>query len=132
MNSGNHVMLVGDLTIWLFENLAGIKPDSEQPGFKRLIMKPETPGNLSYVRATHKSPYGLIVSDWKKDAKGFHWNVTVPVNTTATLYVPARRAESVREDGKPVSRAKELKVLRFDNGRAVMEVGSGVYRFESE
>ena len=27
MNSGNHVMLVGDLGIWLYENLAGIKPD---------------------------------------------------------------------------------------------------------
>ena len=49
MNSGNHVMLVGDLGIWLYENLAGIKPDPEQPGFKHIIMRP-TPvrGDLTF------------------------------------------------------------------------------------
>ncbi len=40
MNSGNHVMLVGDLGIWLYEYLAGIRPDPEQPGFKHILIRP--------------------------------------------------------------------------------------------
>jgi hypothetical protein len=74
MNSGNHVMLVGDLGIWLYENLAGIKPDPEQPGFKHIIMRPEPVGDLQFVKASHRSPYGLIASDWQKQGDVFRWN----------------------------------------------------------
>src|SRR5262249_30187430 len=61
MNSGNHVMLVGDLVTWLYEYLAGIKSDTEQPGFRHIIMRPEPWGDLRFVRATHGRPYGLVV-----------------------------------------------------------------------
>jgi alpha-L-rhamnosidase len=131
MNSGNHVMLVGDLGIWLYEYLAGIKPDPAQPGFKHILMRPEPVGNLSSVRARHRSPYGLIESAWKKDEKGFHWNITVPVNTTATVYLPAKSAEGVKESGRAVSRARGVKFLRMEDGRAVLEVAAGRYAFES-
>jgi alpha-L-rhamnosidase len=132
MNSGNHVMLVGDLGIWLFENLAGIKPDPAQPGFKHIVMRPEPVGHLRFVRATHRSPYGFIASEWKKAPKRFSWNIVVPLNTTATVYVPARSAEAVKESGQPASRARGVKFLSMENGRAVFEVGSGHYRFESD
>jgi alpha-L-rhamnosidase len=131
MNSGNHCMLVGDLGIWLFEYLAGIKPDPALPGFKHILMRPQPLGNLTFVRATHRSPYGLIRSDWWKDAIGFHWKVTVPVNATATLYVPAQSADGVRESGRAISRAAGVKFARMEGGRAVFEVGSGQYNFGS-
>ncbi|RYY11394.1 MAG: alpha-rhamnosidase, partial [Cytophagaceae bacterium] len=38
MNSQNHVMLLGDLLVWDYENLAGIK--AAAPGFARVEMKP--------------------------------------------------------------------------------------------
>ena len=129
MNSGNHVMLVGDLGIWLYENLAGIKPDPEQLGFKRIIMRPEPVGDLQFVKATHRSPYGLIASDWQKQNGVFRWKITVPANTTATVYVPAKGAESVTESGKPAEQAQGVKLLRMEKGRAVFEVGSGSYNF---
>jgi alpha-L-rhamnosidase len=131
MNSGNHVMLVGDLGIWLYENLAGIKPDPEQPGFKHIIMRPEPVGDLRFVKASHRSPYGLIVSDWQKQDGVFRWKVTVPVNTTATVYVPTTSVESVTESGKPVAQAHGLRLVRMEDGRAVFSVGSGNYSFES-
>ena len=131
MNSGNHVMLVGDLAIWLYENLAGIKPDPQHPGFKHIIMRPEPVGDLQFAKASHRSPYGLIVSDWQKQNGVFRWNITVPVNTTATVYVPTKAAESVSESGKPAVQAQGVKLLRMENGRAVFEVGSGSYSFHS-
>jgi alpha-L-rhamnosidase len=131
MNSGNHVMLVGDLGIWLFENLAGIKPDPTEPGFKHIVMRPEPVGNLTFARATHQSPYGLVSSEWKNNSKGFHWKVTVPANTTATLYIPAASLDAVKESGRPASRARGVGFARMEPGRAVFEVGSGNYNFET-
>jgi alpha-L-rhamnosidase len=131
MNSGNHVMLVGDLCTWMHENLAGIKSERSQPGFKQIVMKPEPVGDLSHVKASHESPYGAIRSEWKHDKKAFHWEITVPANTTATVYVPAESVEAVKEHGKSISKAKGVEFLRMENGRAVFKVGAGQYRFTS-
>jgi len=132
MNSGNHVMLIGDFVIWLYEDLAGIKPDPEQPGFKHILMKPLPVGNLKFVKATHRSPYGLIVSDWKKGGGTFDWQIEVPANTTATVFVPARSLERVLENGMFAKNAAGVKFLRMENGCAVFNVGSGKYHFVSE
>jgi alpha-L-rhamnosidase len=131
MNSGNHVMLVGDLGIWLYEYLAGIRPDPEQPGFKHIILRPEPVGDLRFVRAWHRSPFGRIGSEWTKDAKGFHWDITIPANTTATVYVPAQSADEVKENGKAVARSKGVQFLRMEANRAVFAIASGTYHFES-
>jgi alpha-L-rhamnosidase len=131
MNSGNHLMLVGDLVTWFYENLAGIRPDPEQPGFKHVIMRPTPVGDLTFVRASHKSPYGEIVSGWKREGKQFTWNVTLPANTIGTVYVPASDLASVRESGKAPDQAPGVRYLRMEAGTAVYEIASGSYQFAS-
>jgi alpha-L-rhamnosidase len=131
MNSGNHVMLIGDLVVWFYEYLAGIAPDAAQPGFKHIVMKPQPVGDLKFVKASHRSPYGLISSEWHKDGNNFNWHITVPANTTATVYVPAKSAEAVTESGRSTDKSKGMKFLRMENGRAVFEIGSGEYQFAS-
>ncbi len=131
MNSGNHLMLVGDLITWFYENLAGIRPDPEHPAFKHIIMRPTPVGDLTSVRASHDSPYGRIVSEWKISAGQFIWNITVPANTTATIYVPASASEAVTESGKAARGAIGVKYLRTEPGVEVYEIGSGSYRFVS-
>ena len=132
MNSGNHVMLVGDLVTWLYEDVAGIRSEPDPPAFKHIIMRPQLVGDLKFVRATHQSPYGWIVSDWKQDGGKFEWRVEVPVNTTATIFVPAKSVDDVREGGQLASRAAGVKFLRMEDGQAVFDVGSGEYHFVSE
>ena len=124
MNSGNHVMLVGDFVVWLYENLAGIKSDPNVPGFKHIIMKPAPVGDLTFVKATHNSPYGLISSKWHRDGNKFDWQIEIPANTTATVFVPATKLKNVKADG--------AKSVRFEDGRAIFELGSGKYHFVSE
>ena len=131
MNSGNHLMLVGDLVTWMYENLAGIRPDPAQPGFKHIVMHPTPVGDLTFVKASHKSPYGEIASDWKREGEGFAWSVTVPVNTSATVYLPAADASSVRESDRPAGEAPGIRYLRMESGTAVYEIGSGSYHFSS-
>jgi alpha-L-rhamnosidase len=129
MNSGNHVMLVGDLVIWLFENLGGIQSDPLQPGFKRILMKPEPCGDVTFANATVRSAYGLIRSEWGIQSGRFLWNVEIPPNSGATLFIPAADEKSVRERGKPARKSKGLRFLRMEDGRAVYAAGSGLYAF---
>jgi alpha-L-rhamnosidase len=131
MNSGNHVMLVGDVVTWMFEDLAGIAPDDEDPGFKYIIMKPQLAGDLTFVKASYDSPYGQITSHWKKEGDKFTWEVTVPANTTATVFVPAKNAKSVTEGDKVAADAASVEYVRMEGNRAVFNIGSGSYRFES-
>ncbi len=133
MSSANHSMHIGDLVTWLYEYLAGIKVDADQPGFKHIVMRCEPVRGVSFVRATHRSPYGLIRSEWKKKTStgAFRWIISIPVNTTATVYLPASRMKSVNEGDKPAVQSKSIKLLKMENGRAVFVIGSGNYCFES-
>jgi len=129
MNSGNHVMLVGDLAIWFYEYVAGIKPDVSRPGFKHIILNPHAVGDLSFAKASYNTLYGVVQSDWKIDGDRFLWNVTVPPNTTATAHVPASDQKTVTEGGKPASQSSGVKLVKMENGAAVYELGSGRYQF---
>jgi len=75
--------------------------------------------------------YGRIESNWTREAGALTLNVTVPANTTATVYVPAADPQSVTESGKPTAEATGVKFLRSENGAAVYEVGSGSYAFRA-
>jgi len=132
MNSGNHVMLLGDLVIWFYENLAGIKTDPENPAFRKIIMKPIIAGDLKSVKASYQSSYGNIGSEWDISSGEFIWNITIPANAVAVIYVPAEKENDVEEDDYSASKAEGVKFLRMENGRAVFEIGSGNYKFSSE
>jgi alpha-L-rhamnosidase len=132
MNSGNHVMLLGDLMVWLYQDIAGIKSDLANPGYKDIIMKPYPVGNLKFVKASYLSMYGLIKSEWHIRESEFNWEISIPANTTATIYVPAEKKSDVKESGREASKAKGVKFVKLENGRAVYKISSGSYQFISK
>jgi hypothetical protein len=132
MNSGNHVMLLGDLVIWLFEDLAGIRPDPIRPGSGRFILRPEPAGDLTAVQASTRAPAGEVRSSWKTGAGRFSWEFTLPPNAGATVYVPANGEASVSEGGRRASKSPGLHFLRMEKDRAVYEAESGTYRLTVE
>jgi alpha-L-rhamnosidase len=131
MNSEALLILAGNLDAWFYQTLAGIRPDTSAPGFKSIVIQPYTE-TLEWVNCHHDSPYGRIVSNWKREGKKLTMEVTIPANTTATVYVPAKDAAGVTESGKPAAEAKGVKFLRMENDRAVFEVASGSYEFQSQ
>jgi alpha-L-rhamnosidase len=124
---------------WFYQGLGGIMPDPAVPGFKQIIIKPNMVGDLTWVKAHHDSPYGRIVSNWKLEAGKLTMEVTVPPNTTATIFVPAKDAAGVTESGGKIGEARApalsnvegVKFLRMENSVAVYAVGSGTYQFQS-
>ncbi len=87
MNSGNHVMLLGDLVSWLYECLAGIAPGA--PGYKKISLAPDfSVDEVDDIDASYQSIYGKIVSRWKKDGGQLNWHIEIPANTTAEVRLP--------------------------------------------
>jgi alpha-L-rhamnosidase len=125
------MILAGNLVAWMYQTLAGINYDPAQPGFKHIILRPRPVGDLSFVKAWHRSLYGTIRSDWKREAGQFTWEVAIPPNTSSTIYIPAKDAAGVLESGQTASKSKALKFLRMEDGNAVFEAGSGQYSFRS-
>ncbi|MEI8197935.1 MAG: alpha-L-rhamnosidase C-terminal domain-containing protein, partial [Phycisphaerae bacterium] len=119
------------LDAWFYQGLAGIRPDPAGPGFKKIIIKPAIVSDMAWVKAHYDSPYGRIVSNWKREGDTLTMDVTVPANATATIFVPAKDATAVTESGKPAPRSVGVKLLRTEGMVAMFEVGSGIYHFQS-
>jgi alpha-L-rhamnosidase len=128
MNSFNHYAY-GSCGQWMFSTMAGI--DAEEPGFQRIAIHPQPGGGITFAKASYLSAHGRIASAWRQDAKGFSLDVTIPANTTATVVVPAKNAADVREGDRPAAEASGVKFLKFTNGAAYYQVGSGDYHFSS-
>ena len=126
--SRNHIMF-GDVSAWFYETLAGIRPDPAQPGFKHIVIQPHPVGDLTWVKAYHDSGYGRIVSEWQREDGKLTMNITIPANTTATVYVPTKNVAMVMEGAQTAAKATAVRFLRVEDGSAVYEVASGAYRF---
>ena len=100
MNSGNHVMLLGDLVIWFYEDLAGIRNDPQSAGFKKIQMEPVFIDGLDYVKASYKSVSGEIKSHWKREDGNIEWKVTIPANTSATVKLAGISGVDFKKDAE--------------------------------
>ena len=85
--SDNHMMF-GEIGGWFFKSLGGILPDTSQPGFKHILLKPIFPNALDQSEVKHRSAYGTIISKWKKNKKTITYDIVIQANTTATFYTP--------------------------------------------
>lgn len=114
------------------QGIAGIRGDEAKPGFKGVVLRPHLVRQLDWARADFQSVRGLITSDWKRQGDRFIWNIVVPPNTSATVYVPTTQPGSVTESGQRASGATGVKFQRAEKDAAVFEVSSGHYHFEAE
>jgi len=130
MNSGNHVMLLGDLLSWYYENLAGIRTDKTEVGFKKIIMKPIFPEGLNFVKASTESPYGKIASAWNKTQTGLEWTVEIPANSSAELNFTSSSLDKITNNNRSISGNKNIQLIDNLNGIIRIQVSSGKYNFK--
>ncbi|WP_245850806.1 family 78 glycoside hydrolase catalytic domain [Paenibacillus herberti] len=128
MNSFNHYAYgaVGD---WMYQNIAGIQSDPTNPGYKHILIKSLPGGDLTKASGSYESVYGTIVSKWEKAGAVYKQHVTVPVNTTATLYIPADSKWAVTEGKGFAHSAEGVQFVGMEDGNAVFKLGSGDYQF---
>ncbi len=122
--SNNHCML-GHLTEWMYSGLSGIRQAKNSIAFRDIVIKPEPVGDIKYATASYYTPYGKIVSDWKRDDQNFYLNINVPPNTSALVFFPFGEMNTLTENGKKF----KAKTATDDQGKTAIKVGSGSYKF---
>jgi len=129
--SHNHPMF-GSVSEWFYKWLAGIQADSSAVGFDKITIRPQITSDVNWVKAHYNSVNGKIISEWKRDENSFHLNITIPVNSTATVYLPAEDISEIKEGGADISNVKDIEFVKMENHTAVFRLGSGNYSFESQ
>jgi alpha-L-rhamnosidase len=119
------------IAAWFVKGLCGIRSDPAYPGYRQALIRPVIVPEVEFAEASVESPYGKIVSRWERKAGKLELRVTVPPNSTARIFVPARSAEEVTESGKSLKDAKgvTLDVGAKEAGVVVVTVESGAYHF---
>jgi alpha-L-rhamnosidase len=120
------------IAAWFMKGLGGIREDPDHYGYQSFVIKPSVVGDLTYAEATTESLYGTIASRWERKDGALHLNIAIPVNSTATVYVPATSEKNVTEGGRAAARAMGVKFLRMDGPCAVFAVESGNYEFAAK
>jgi hypothetical protein len=128
ISSNNHFML-GHLMEWFYSGLGGIRDTVGDVAFHHIEIRPEVVGDVTYVNASYRSPYGIIGVNWKKANKVFNIKVTIPANSTATIYLPGQANSNITEGGKAIGSINGLTHAGYKNGRWAIKAGSGTYNF---
>ncbi len=129
--SHDHPMFGGGI-VWFYRVLAGMNTDPDKPGYRNIIFKPQPAGDVTFASYSNETPNGLAAINWKKNARTFHLNITVPVGSTATVYVPAANEKQVTENGKKIVNGNGVRFQRIENGYVIYTVGSGKYSFSAQ
>jgi alpha-L-rhamnosidase len=129
--SNNHFML-GHLMEWFYSGLAGINQAEGSIAFNKIEIRPQVVGDVTSTSANYHSPYGVISSNWKKQAGKFELKVSIPANATATVYIPAKNASSVTIGDKSTKKRKGFQLVGYEKGVAAVSIGSGNYTFTAQ
>lgn len=111
---------------WFPRALGGIKPDENQPGFKRVIIDPRPVGDLTWAKTSYDTIRGPAITSWRLQDGRFFLDVQLAANMTGLVRLPAREESSVR-----VTAGEGARLLKCEVGLAEFEIGSGRYSFES-
>ena len=124
--SHNHVMF-GSVGGFLYRRIAGIEAAS--PGFEAIAVRPLLDPRVRRAGGDYDSMMGRISTDWQQHEDGsFSIQLTLPVNATGRIHLPARPGSRIQEGGRELS-GRGVRVARRTEKEAIVEVGSGTYHF---
>jgi alpha-L-rhamnosidase len=116
--------MFGSVSEWFYRWLGGIRPDPENPGFERFVIKPAVPEGLTYVNCSYESPYGQIVSNWKKENSRYRYEIKIPGGTTANVMLSLKDSQKIEIIKNDVV-LKSKGIAGLDTG--IFELNEGNY-----
>ncbi len=128
--SRNHPMFGGGI-VWLYRYLAGMNPDPQSPGYRHIVFKPRPAGGITTASYANKTPNGTASVSWRKNGSNFMVDIQVPAGCSATVWIPAKNADKVKESHQKTGKRPEILFQQALDGYAVYRVGSGDYHFSS-
>ncbi len=124
----NHIFF-GDICTWFYQALAGIRVDPEQPAFEHILIRPEILGDLTWAKGEIDTVRGKVASHWQLADGALTLTVTIPANSTATVFLPASDPSKVTESGRSAAESPGVRFIKAEGGRCTYAVDSGQYVF---
>ncbi|MFD1144585.1 family 78 glycoside hydrolase catalytic domain [Larkinella insperata] len=124
--SSQNQLAMGHILEWFYEGIAGIAQQENSVAFRHLKLRPQPVGDLTWAKGSFHSPYGWVKTSWTKADGRFSCQVDIPVNTRATVYLPAKAGSKIYKN-KIIVRD-----CAFEGDTARLELGSGNYVLTAE
>jgi len=117
--------MFGTVTEWFYRWLGGIRPEPENPGFRKFSLMPFIPEKLDSVNCKYDSPFGIIVSNWRKEKNRVIYRFEIPEGTSAGIVVKMNASNhiSIEKEQAPGFKPEMIKGLTTGN----FELGEGKY-----
>ena len=87
VNSANHHFW-GDISAWFIKTLAGINYNPDGNDLKRVLIKPHFAKSLQNAQGFYDSPYGKILSSWKRNGETVELTVDAPDDIKIEVRLP--------------------------------------------
>ncbi|WP_167619366.1 family 78 glycoside hydrolase catalytic domain [Maribellus sediminis] len=88
--------MFGTVTEWYYRWLGGIRPQAQNPGFRKFTLAPSTPEGLDFVKCVYHSPHGEIVSNWEKTGENSYlYEMKIPSGSTADVKLKVADSQSI-------------------------------------
>lgn len=129
------------ISTWFYKGLAGIITEWNNPPLNKFIIKPHIPEGLKYVNASIKTIKGLVLSNWRKESNSLIFNIEIPFNSKARIYIPEIKKitnkiiiqesdKIIWKDNKYIGGVKGIIDCQKENNCISFDVGSGKYCFK--
>ncbi len=125
--SHNHPMF-GSVSGWFYHWLGGIQPAPDAVGFDRIVIRPQFIDDLDWVRCSYRSIRGRIHSHWQRAGNEIRLSLEIPVNSSATVILPAHARAGV-ENEQSAPQSAGVRLVKTDTEASVFQVGSGLHTF---
>ncbi|MBS0010267.1 MAG: family 78 glycoside hydrolase catalytic domain [Bacteroidales bacterium] len=127
MNSFNHYAY-GAIGDWMYKVIAGI--NNEKPGYREFSVYPRPGGQITSASGELSTYYGVIKSEWEIKNDNFIFDIRVPVNTSAKIYLPSSSVDNITEGGKKITEVETVDIVEESGEYVLLILGSGRYSFE--
>lgn len=114
--------MLGGAEEWFDRGLGGIDFDMARAKGERIMVRPRVVDGVDWVRASYDSRLGMVRSAWRREDSELTMEVNVPVNASATVWVPVREGDAIAAPSGAVK-------VREERGAVVYRVASGAWRF---
>ncbi len=119
-NTASHCHpMQGGFDVWFYEDVLGIRPVEEAPGFREILFHPTVTDAMDWARGSLETAYGKIVSDWCHRDSTLYWKIVIPPCCHGRFVIPSDR--EVQVNGKPIPAESLMRDSEFEK----------TYRFQS-
>lgn len=135
-NSHSHPF-AGSVDVYFYKILAGISMEENTSGFDNILLKPMMSGNLPYASASVNTIRGNITSSWRRNKTELEYNVEIPGNTSAIIYIPKNGWDRVKIEesgtecwnGEKIKEIEGIKFMTEEEKYFVYRIEAGEYQF---